>query len=385
MNIPVESIEMSFPLRIPRAGLWADSGGAGRFRGGLGLVKVFEATDDRRHRLAPRRALRLEPWGLHGGAPARSARAFILRKDGAREELPSKKMIVLHPGDQLWEYIAGGAGHGDPLDRDAEAVLADVQDGKVSRESAREAYGVVLAGDGARGRRARHQGAPRGAPARARAPSTGSSTAAPTAATPERPRMKITGLETYFLAAPLAQPVRVSNSTIAQVSEVIVTLTTDAGLVGIGEAHGPFLSRPGPEGMRGVARSSQRITPLVVGRDPFNVEGIWQDLFALTYTSVRGIAPLTRQQRALVTAMSAVDIAVWDLMGKAIGRPVHALLGGALRERVPAYVTGFYYRDGERPDDLKREAAVYVEHGLPHAEGEGRGSAAGGRSRARAR
>src|SRR4029077_6550279 len=44
MNIPVESLEMGFPLRIPRAGLWADSGGAGQFRGGLGLVKVYEAT-----------------------------------------------------------------------------------------------------------------------------------------------------------------------------------------------------------------------------------------------------------------------------------------------------------------------------------------------------
>jgi len=105
--------------------------------------------------------------------------------------------------------------------------------------------------------------------------------------------MKITALETYFLAAPLAQPVRVSNSTIAQVSEVIVKLTTDSGLVGIGEAHGPFLSRPGPDGMRAVGEIVQRITPLVVGRDPFNVEAIWQDMFALTYTSVRGIPPLT--------------------------------------------------------------------------------------------
>ena len=61
--------------------------------------------------------------------------------------------------------------------------------------------------------------------------------------------------------------------------------------------------------------------------------------------------------------MSAIDIALWDLKGKAIGRPVHALLGGALRDRVPAYVTGFYYRDGERPDDLVREAAMYLEHG----------------------
>ncbi len=144
MNIPVESVEMSFPLRISRARLWTDSGGAGRFRGGLGLEKVYEATSTdviishRGERFAS------SPWGLHGGAPGASGRAFILRADGRREELPSKKMIVLHPGDQLWEYIAGGAGYGDPLDRDPEMVLADVLDGKVSPGVAREGYGVVL-------------------------------------------------------------------------------------------------------------------------------------------------------------------------------------------------------------------------------------------------
>jgi N-methylhydantoinase B len=56
-------------------------------------------------------------------------------------------MIVLHPGDQLWEYIAGGAGYGDPLDRDPAAVLADVLDGKISAVAARDAYGVVLSAD----------------------------------------------------------------------------------------------------------------------------------------------------------------------------------------------------------------------------------------------
>jgi len=175
--------------------------------------------------------------------------------------------------------------------------------------------------------------------------------------------MKITQLDTYFLAVPLPQPVRTSTSTLSQVSEVIVKLTTDAGLVGIGEAHGPFLFRQGPEGMRVVNEIVQQITPLVVGEDPFNVERIWQDLFALTYTSVRGIPAMARQQRQLVTAMSAIDIALWDLMGKAIERPVYALLGGALRQRVPAYATGFYYRDNERPDDLRREAALYLEKG----------------------
>jgi L-alanine-DL-glutamate epimerase-like enolase superfamily enzyme len=175
--------------------------------------------------------------------------------------------------------------------------------------------------------------------------------------------MKITALDTYFLSAPLPQAVRTSTSTISRVSELIVRLTTDAGLVGIGEAHGPFLSQGGAEAMRAVKQILERITPLVVGQDPFGAERIWQDLFALTYTSVRGIPTLAQQRRQLVTAISAIDIALWDLMGKATGRPVVALLGGALRSRVPAYVTGFYYRDGERPDDLRREADLYLEHG----------------------
>src|SRR5438874_4862199 len=178
-----------------------------------------------------------------------------------------------------------------------------------------------------------------------------------------RARMKVTRLDTYFLSAPLPQAVRTSTHTITSVSEVIVKLTTDAGLVGIGEAHGPFLFQQGPEGLRSVRTIVDAVTPLVVGQDPFDVERIWQDLFALTYTSVRGIPAMARQQRQLVTAMSAIDIALWDLMGKAIERPVYALLGGALRQRVPAYATGFYYRDNERPDDLRREAALYLGKG----------------------
>jgi D-arabinonate dehydratase len=174
--------------------------------------------------------------------------------------------------------------------------------------------------------------------------------------------VKITKLETYSLSAPLPQVVRTSTHAISQVSEVIVKLTTEAGHVGIGEAHGPFLFQ-GAEGLKAVNTVLQTITPLVVGQDPFDAERIWQELFALTYTSVRGIPTLARQARVLVTAMSAIDIALWDLKGKAVGRPVYALLGGALRQKVPAYVTGFYYRDGETPDDVAREAEMYVKLG----------------------
>ena len=105
-------------------------------------------------------------------------------------------------------------------------------------------------------------------------------------------------------------------------------LTTDAGHVGIGEAHGPFLFQ-GAEGLKAVNTVLQTSTPLVVGQDPFDVERIWQDLFALTYTSVRGIPTLARQARVLVTAMSAIDILLWDLKGKAVGRPVYTRCSAA--------------------------------------------------------
>jgi N-methylhydantoinase B len=58
-------------------------------------------------------------------------------------------MIVLHPGDRLCEYIAGGAGYGDPLDRDPAAVLADLLDGKITAAGAATEYGVALTPDGA--------------------------------------------------------------------------------------------------------------------------------------------------------------------------------------------------------------------------------------------
>jgi N-methylhydantoinase B len=149
MNIPIEALEMNFPLRIGRTGLWADSAGAGATRGGLGLEKVFEATETDVTVAHRSERFRSAPWGLFGGGPARRGRAFIRRRDGTQEELPSKRMVVLHPGDQLWEYISGGAGWGDPLERDPDRVLVDVRDRLVSAEAAAAAYGVILSADGA--------------------------------------------------------------------------------------------------------------------------------------------------------------------------------------------------------------------------------------------
>ena len=85
------------------------------------------------------------PWGLCGGEAAASARAWVERQDGTREEIQSKRVLTLHAGDRLHFHTPGGGGYGDPLERSMASVDADVLDGKVSRDAARERYGVVVA------------------------------------------------------------------------------------------------------------------------------------------------------------------------------------------------------------------------------------------------
>ena len=88
---------------------------------------------------------RTQPWGLHGGRAAPKARATITRAQGQSEEIPSKGMFSLFAGDCVCCWASGGAGYGDPLQRDPQAVKQDIVDGKISAEAAREEYGVVLA------------------------------------------------------------------------------------------------------------------------------------------------------------------------------------------------------------------------------------------------
>jgi N-methylhydantoinase B len=144
MNIPVEALEMNFPVRIPYCRTRRDSGGAGRFRGGLGLEKAFQAVSTDLTISHRGERFYTRPWGLFGGLPAAGGEAVVERADGRREPVPGKQMLSLSPGDTLHVRLAGGAGHGDPLERDEERVLEDVLDGKVSAEAAARDYGVVL-------------------------------------------------------------------------------------------------------------------------------------------------------------------------------------------------------------------------------------------------
>jgi N-methylhydantoinase B len=144
MNIPAESIELDYPIRIMTCRLWHDSGGAGRFRGGAGLEKVFEVARGEATITYRGERHSIPPWGLFGGLPGRQSMANVVRSNGQVEELEAKVTLKLKAGDQLHIFTAGGAGYGDPLERDPDSVLQDVLDNQVSEESALSDYGVVL-------------------------------------------------------------------------------------------------------------------------------------------------------------------------------------------------------------------------------------------------
>ena len=141
MNLPAEAMEMEAPIRIHRVALRKDSGGAGTFRGGLGVVREYEILDgevslshrgERHFFSAP---------GLDGGSEGAKAHSVIRRAGGGEDVIPSKIATTLHKGDRLVIETAGGGGYGDPQGRPAEQVREDVRNGKVSEEAARSVYG----------------------------------------------------------------------------------------------------------------------------------------------------------------------------------------------------------------------------------------------------
>jgi N-methylhydantoinase B len=146
-NVPVEALELEFPLRVGHYRLRADSGGPGEFRGGVGFEKSFEVLRGRVGISHRGERYHTAPWGLFGGEAGAMGRSRLVRADGTVEEFPSKAELTLVPGDVLEVWTSGGGGHGDPLARDPQQVAEDVIDEKVSRAHARERYGVVMAGD----------------------------------------------------------------------------------------------------------------------------------------------------------------------------------------------------------------------------------------------
>jgi N-methylhydantoinase B len=131
MNLPAEALEMEAPIRLHRIALRPGSGGAGEWRGGLGLTREYEVLEGdvafshrgERHFSAAA--------GLNGGKEGAPARSVIRRADGSEEVIPSKIATVLCAGDRVTVETAGGGGYGDPHRRNGELTTADIADGKV--------------------------------------------------------------------------------------------------------------------------------------------------------------------------------------------------------------------------------------------------------------
>ena len=144
-NGPNEQAEAKFPILVERFELIPDSGGAGRYRGGLGIARTMRALTPITVNTQTDRA-HCRPWGLDGaGDGTGNAVAFRLG-DQWKDDFPNAKVLVaqLKPGDAYRISSGGGGGYGSPFERPAEDVREDVRQGYVSVKAAAELYGVVV-------------------------------------------------------------------------------------------------------------------------------------------------------------------------------------------------------------------------------------------------
>lgn len=160
--------------------------------------------------------------------------------------------------------------------------------------------------------------------------------------------MKIAAVRTHLLEHRLAVPFESASMRFDRRAHVLVEIVCDNGMVGWGECLGPARANAAVVGA---------YTPWLIGVDPLETEKIWARL----YNTLRD-----QGQRGLsVTALSGIDIALWDIKGKHFGVPVSTLLGGRFREEVRAYATGSFRREGvDRVADNAQEAARYREQGF---------------------
>jgi len=145
-NAPVEVMENRAPVLISRYALRQDSGGPGRFRGGLGLRKDHQTLTPVSMISVAEKTSSSSPWGLAGGKPGANNRV-VLFPESDQEKTVGKYRTSLEAGAIVSQQTGGGGGYGDPRERPIEQVLADVRDEYISLESARNDYGVVIRQD----------------------------------------------------------------------------------------------------------------------------------------------------------------------------------------------------------------------------------------------
>jgi N-methylhydantoinase B len=143
-NTPCEVMEMTFPIHIQRYAISNDGGGAGRRRGGTGILREIRLEHDATVTLTAERA-KFGPYGLFGGLAAPKAEFWARLPDGTEHTLNSKTAPLHFPKGTIVHFrCAGGGGYGLPHEREIERIQSDLDDGYVSLDAARELYGVEV-------------------------------------------------------------------------------------------------------------------------------------------------------------------------------------------------------------------------------------------------
>ena len=159
--------------------------------------------------------------------------------------------------------------------------------------------------------------------------------------------MRIKEVRSYALTASVERPLYFGIGPFPTFFATLVEVTTDTGITGVGEC----IVRKAPQVTKRIVE--EILAPVVIGKDPWDVEGLWQEMFdqLRRWGHSRGF---------FLEAMSGVDIALWDILGKSVGLPVSKVLTGFGRERVRCYASSIYFADLER---MVAEAKEQVQRG----------------------
>ncbi|MCD6407288.1 mandelate racemase/muconate lactonizing enzyme family protein [Candidatus Aerophobetes bacterium] len=161
--------------------------------------------------------------------------------------------------------------------------------------------------------------------------------------------MKITKVEAIPLSAPIKKAIMDSRLRYTKREALLVCVETDSGIYGIGESaiHGG--------GMRGVACEVEELGRWIEGENPLYIERIWEMLYQRSMQhGRRGVA---------IMAISGIDIALWDILGKVANLPLYKLLG-AFRDKIPAYASAGFYAEGKDVKRLSEEMRSYIDKGF---------------------
>ena len=162
---------------------------------------------------------------------------------------------------------------------------------------------------------------------------------------------RITAVRARAIAIPLDKATALSSRLVTERHYGVVEVVGDDGHAGIGFCYvGSAGGRMFVEAVQGL------LAPVLLGQDPYRVEGLWQEMYQE--------ALLQGRAGVVMRAISSLDTALWDRNARAVGMPLHKFLGAVHESSVPAYASGGYYLQGKMPEHLAAEMAAYVDAGF---------------------